>query len=178
MFGFTSAQTFNESIQDRNTSGAPVFGAAPYNELTRGLLTKWPMQSWSQLYVTHMWKYIPGGGLGGLIKNHHSLIMVSRPGYSGKIIPIFYIDLVQGTTKKSVVRVVNAAKKEVHGYTASSTYSPNPIVKSGIEVLAAYDYAVDKMAERYNILTNNCQKFGRIFMTQLGAVHTRNHFHF
>jgi len=171
MVGFTSAQTSNESRQDANTQGDPL-------ALGRKKITDFPLHLWNRLNVTHMWKHNPGGMLGGRIKSHHSLIMVSRPGFSGNPTPVFYIDLVlTPKTGRAWVRVFKASERGIDGYTASTSYSPNPVVKSGNELLAAYDHAVGSMAERYDTLTNNCQKFARIFMTRLGAKHNRHFFH-
>ena len=98
------------------------------------------MHMWNQLYVTHMWKYNPGGMFGGLIKSHHSMVMVSRQGFGGNIIPVFHIDLVHTkNTNRAWVRVFKASQHPINGYSVSSSYSPNPIVKSGNEILAAYD---------------------------------------
>jgi len=136
------------------------------------------MHLWNQLYVTHMWT--GGGGLLAKLglEGHHSLVTVSRQGYSGAIVPVFYIDLIiSANQNRAKIRVVKAADRSLSGYRVSTSYSPNPVVKSGTEVLAAFDYAIDKTAERYNVLTNNCQKFARIFMTQLGAKHKRKLFH-
>jgi hypothetical protein len=172
MIGFTSAQTCNESKQDSNTDGNPL-------ALGRKKITGFPLHLWNQLHVTHMWKYNPGGMFGGLIKSHHSLVKVSRQGFSGNIVPVFYIDLVPSpSTGRAWIRVYKASEKELNGYTQSSSYTPNPIVKNGNELLAAYDHAVNMMAKEYDTLTNNCQKFARIFMTQLGSKHKRNFFHF
>ena len=172
MIGFTSAQTSNESEQDKNTEGDPL-------ALGRRKITAFPMHIWNQLYVTHMWKYNPGGMFGGLIKSHHSMVMVSRQGFGGNIIPVFHIDLVHTkNTNRAWVRVFKASQHPINGYSVSSSYSPNPIVKSGNEILAAYDHAVDMMAKQYDTLTNNCQKFARLFLTQLGAKHHRKLFHF
>ena len=172
MIGFTSAQTSNESEQDKNTEGNALANG-------RSKLTGFPLHAWNQLHITHMWKYNPGGMFGGLIKSHHSLVKVSRQGFSGNLVPVFYIDLVHTSSSMTAwIRVYKASEKELNGYTQSSSYSPNPIVKTGTELLTAYDHAVAMMAKDYDTLTNNCQKFARIFMTQLGSKHRRNFFHF
>lgn len=172
MIGFKSAQTSNESQQDSNTEGKPLAAG-------RRTITKFPLHLWSDLSVTHMWKHNPGGMFGGLIKSHHSMICVSRRGFNGNLLPVFYIDLVlTRQTGRAWVRVKRASQGAPNGYTTSQSYTPNPVVKSGNEILAAYDHAVDMMAEQYDTLTNNCQKFARIFMTQLGARHNRRFVHF
>lgn len=172
MIGFTSAQTSNESKQDEFTDGNTFV-------MGRGKITDFPMQAWNRLYVTHMWKHNEGGALGGLLKSHHSKLVVSRENFRGNTLPVFYIDLVHFKTnkEKAMIRVYKAADHTIAGYTQSTSYSPNPIIKSGNEIVTAFNYTVGMMASRYDVLTNNCQKFGRIFMTQLGAKHQRQLFH-
>ena len=94
---------------------------------------------------------------------HHSHILIrtaaNRPVFN---IGLFYVD-----GEATIV----CRMEERHGYEASNSYSPNPLKVSKAKLKQAFDSAVSECGGRYHIYSNNCQKFARILMTQLGSSH-------
>jgi hypothetical protein len=61
-------------------------------------------------------------------------------------------------------------------YKVSTTYTPNPVPITAQRLLEAFVATRRKCGPDYKLLHNNCQKFARLFMEELGASHSRRLF--
>ena len=59
----------------------------------------------------------------------------------------------------------------------STSYDPNPVVKTGREIKTAIADVARLMKPYYDLFNNNCQTFAREVMGRLGSVHTRDPYH-
>lgn len=94
---------------------------------------------------------------------HHSHIRIR----TARNEPVFNIGLFYVDGEATIM----CRMDERHGYRASDSYAPNPLKVSNAKLKQAYDFAVGECGGKYHIYSNNCQKFARILMTQLGAIH-------
>lgn len=144
-----SAQTPSESSQASSSSGNVDEIAVMLDQLTDG----------ANYRIYHVWKGRP----------HHSHIRLrehdDRPRMN---FGLFNSDGVATLIWKIV---------EQNGYHISASYKANPVVASKAQIVAAYNSAISSCGGKYNLLNNNCQKFARLFMTNLGSVHQRQLFH-
>ncbi|MEN8150293.1 MAG: hypothetical protein ABFS86_10745 [Planctomycetota bacterium] len=124
-----------------------------------------------KLKVHHVWK--PNGKLWGLTTSHHSHIQVN----DGNDKPYFHIGMFNSDGKATVMLRPGKVTSSSYKYKDSTSYKPNPIETTGEDISMAFDFAMEMCAGDYGLLKNNCQKFARIMMTQLGAKHHRSVFH-
>jgi hypothetical protein len=155
--GSKSAQTPSESSQESSSSGAAATEVAGHlNGLGAG-----------NYHVVHIWKPTAPGS-----PAHHSQIQIRTTGD----VPLFHFGLFNDDGKAVIMGGPGAAHSG-SGYTLSTSYKPNPMAVSKAQIEAAYQRALDSCGTKYGLLTNNCQKFGRKFMTALGSSHHRKMFH-
>ncbi len=155
--GSRSAQTPSESSADSSSSGTAATTVA-------GMITGLPAGNYHAL---HVWKpTAPGSPV------HHSHIQIQNT--DGTNVFHFGLFAVNGTAS---VQGGPGAAPSSSGYAASTSYKPNPMVATNVQILAAYTSAIDACGGTYRLLHNNCQKFGRKFMTALGSSHHRKLFH-
>ena len=129
----------------------------------------------TQYEVRHCWKKLPKIG-------HHSHLEM-RAG--NQVVTVGMVNWKNPKTGEfSGIALILIGKKRLISpqstdYYVSISYWPNPLKgKSGKEIKAALSEASKKCSDDYDSLKNNCQKFARIVMTELGARHTPIPFHF
>ncbi|MCD9087846.1 hypothetical protein [Stenotrophomonas sp. SY1] len=162
-FGSRSAQTSNESAQNSDAGG----GGAVENAV-KGYITA-AMNSGNPVQVHHMWRKLSRDG--GFLTPHHSQLFVTN--LNGVI--LFNFGLWSDEDGKVVF--AEEQEKNIRHYTLSDTYSPNPVRVTPGQLMLAFLATKVKCGPDYKQLHNNCQKFGRLFMTELGAKHSRSLFH-
>jgi hypothetical protein len=81
--------------------------------------------------------------------------------------PVLNIGLFNAKGNASIV----GREIERMGYSLSLSYEPNPITISKSGIISAFSRAVSECGGKYGLYSNNCQKFGRTFMTELGVTH-------
>jgi hypothetical protein len=103
---------------------------------------------------------------------HHSQIFVA----TGADVVVLNFGLFSNNGQ--VVFDVDGPELPTNPYHVSTSYRPNPVVNVTKETLLwAYLHTCQQCGPEYKLLHNNCQKFGRILMTNLGASHHRELFH-
>jgi hypothetical protein len=169
--GSTGPQTRNESKQDLNTAG---------NVRVNNPHVNYYMQCFShpfvqnvQYRVCHKWK---ANARILAFTVHHSAIQIDDMGNNC----ICTLEVVNSSTHPgdAMVILTKNPKSAADGYVPSKSYKPNPVVVTGADIANAYTASRDQMALDYDIFANNCQKYARLFMTELGAKHYRRLFHF
>jgi hypothetical protein len=155
--GSRSAQTPNESIQQSrsNRVGGPAHAVAGLDDNT-------------QYRVYHKWRKC--GQVEQRGTPHHSQIFITD--MNGNEVCNFGLFQNNG-----VVVYGDDVDDPMVPYHVSSSYKPNPIVRTGLQIQQAVAATVVQCGPDYDLLYNNCQKFGRLFMTALGAAHSREFFH-
>jgi hypothetical protein len=144
-----SAQTPSESSQSSSSSGTVDELDVRINQLVAG----------TQYQIYHVWKGKP----------HHSHIRLRE--FNGA--PRINFGLFNSDGDATIVcKVV-----EGNGYNVSASYRANPVLATGAQIAAAYTSAINACGGKYSLFGNNCQKFARLFMTNLGSVHRRQLFH-
>lgn len=159
-FGSRSAQTPSESSADSNidTAGRQVAG------LLDAINAK------GRYKVYHKWKKVGGKPKRGM--PHHSQIFVTT---FEDDMPIVNFGLFAVGTQVMIRDV--AGNDPTNPYHVSTSYKPNPVIVRGEQIEDAFNYTSQQCGPKYKLLHNNCQKFGRILMTFLGASHDRELFH-
>lgn len=161
-FGSRSAQTPSESIQESasNTNTTTYMIAGRLDALTPGVNYK----------VYHKWRKVSRVAQKGM--PHHSQIFVA----TGADVVVLNFGLFSNNGQ--VVFDVDGPELPTNPYHVSTSYRPNPVVNVTKETLLwAYLHTCQQCGPEYKLLHNNCQKFGRILMTNLGASHHRELFH-
>jgi hypothetical protein len=159
-FGSRSAQTPSESSADSNTDKA---GRRIAGELD-GINPDDPYK------VYHKWRKTGGKPRRGM--PHHSQIFVTTF-LDNK--PVLNFGLFQDDGQ--VVFLQEDSEDPANPYHVSSSYKPNPVIVRGDQIEDAFNFTCQQCGPKYKLLHNNCQKFGRILMTFLGASHDRELFH-
>lgn len=123
-----------------------------------------------QYEIVHAYKSL--GTFGG----HHSQLFVKMAGAAVYLFNFgLYCD--PGGQVEFICYGVNSSPDSL-GYKVSSTYSPNPVKGvTGIRIFNSFVAVEQLCAVQYDCLENNCQKFARLFMEDLGATHKRSWFH-
>lgn len=124
-----------------------------------------------RIKVYHKWRKV--GSKASKTAPHHSQIWVTTfPDDQ----PIVNFGLFQGDD--GVVEFLqDEDDMPTNPYHVSSSYKPNPVIVRGEQLEDAFNYTSQQCGPKYKLLMNNCQKFGRILMTFLGASHDRELFH-
>lgn len=160
-FGSRSAQTSNESAQNSNAGGGGIDDGV-------GARITALIHSNTPCNLHHMWRKL--GRDAGILSPHHSQLFVTDR-RNGFILFNF------GLWCNDRGQVEFAMDERIQHYTQSKTYSPNPIPVTPQQLMNAFVATRQQCGPEYKLLHNNCQKFGRLFMTNLGAKHTRSLFH-
>ena len=156
--GSKSAQTPSESSQqsESNIRGAIRHGIAGIDQHT-------------QYKVCHKWRKVGSVAKKGM--PHHSQIFI----YNMADNEIRNLGLF--SDENGMVEYGKDVNDPLNPYHVSSSYEPNPCVVTGLEIEQAISSASLECGPNYKLLHNNCQKFARLLMTQLGASHSRELFH-
>ena len=156
--GSRSAQTPSESSQQSNSN---VKGAL--QQTIAGL------DAATQYKVYHKWRKVGNVAKKGM--PHHSQIFICD--VADNAISNF------GLFGDDDGKVVYGDETEDpnNPYHVSTSYKPNPITVYGLQIEQALTRASLKCGPDYKLLHNNCQKFARLFMIELGASHSRELFH-
>ncbi len=168
MFGFgsRSAQTPNELAQNLTRGNGPVnvMHRQIRQDISNGSETLagkiWGLSPHMNYQVVHISK---SNGL-----THHSQIEIRDAG--GNRLFDFGLFVAGGNA-------VIVHDDGPGGYQDSTTYKPNPVTVTQYDIYKAYLAAIDACGGKYGLLHNNCQKFARLFMTELGVKHYRKFFH-
>ncbi|HEY2022136.1 hypothetical protein [Paraburkholderia sp.] len=162
MFGLgsRSAQTPSESSQNSDAGG----GLFP-SEIAGSIQAL--VNDGISCNVHHMWRKVSAGAI-----PHHSQIFVSNRA-NGILVLNFGLWMGENGT----VEFATDEDKNVRWYTQSDTYSPNPVAVMPRQLQKAFLSTRLMCGPDYKLLHNNCQKFARLFMTELGASHNRSLFH-
>ena len=165
----------------RKSSDAPALSESSQNRVTKTTIEGVKVEGYNRLHqlrylypknkcsVYHIWK---SNAPGKLINTHHSHIRIELHGFYCHL-GLFAVD--RGDAMVIVsdnIEHINPVK-----YKTSTSYKPNPLLVNGEEIYSAFRETLKSIAEEYGLLLNNCQKFGRIFMTNLGSEHNRKYFH-
>lgn len=139
-----------------------------------------------QYQVYHKWKKVWGRdspNIKYIPSPHHSQIFIFEAGDT----PAWDNTLVSfgvGRLRKNIperhgtaVLVSEWDLNRHNKYQVSDSYEPNPIVVEGKKIQISFWKTVAMCGSRYYFLTNNCQKFARLFMQLCGAQHKRHFFH-
>lgn len=159
--GSKSAQTPSESSQqspsNTDKTGRDVAG------MLAGL------DDGTNYKVYHKWRKVGSVAQRGM--PHHSQIFVTDVN-DADILNFGLFGTEDGT-------VVFASDDEnaANPYHTSTSYRPNPVTATGQAIEQAFIRASRKCGPEYKLLHNNCQKFARLLMTELGASHDRELFH-
>ncbi|MHB1736473.1 MAG: hypothetical protein ACYCQM_07880 [Acidithiobacillus sp.] len=159
--GSKSAQTPIESRQDSRGGGASAECEV------KGKIESLIQTGKTNIKVYHKWR-----GIALYHQVHHSQIFVKDSNDKDLLNFGLWSD-----DNGNVVFVPDDSES-ARWYKISNTYSPNPVIlPSGVMLMTAFLNTVAKCGPNYAQLDNNCQKFGRLFMTELGASHKRSLFH-
>ncbi|WP_172319071.1 hypothetical protein [Paraburkholderia solitsugae] len=163
MFGIgsKSAQTPSESSQNSDAGGGGLDTSGIAGHIQALVNANMPCN------VHHMWRKVAAGAI-----THHSQIFVSNRG-NGFLVLNFGLWMGDNDT----VEFATDEAKNIKWYTQSDTYRPNPVSVTALALQQAFLNTRQKCGPDYKLLHNNCQKFARLFMTELGASHNRSLFH-
>lgn len=168
IFGSRS-NTPNESIQESNSNTA---GGYTGHGMTTGRIDSAIvaeiskiLKAGGQIKVVHRYRHFTKDP--GLLDNHHSQIFIKNA--SGG--DLFNFGLWSGDGDK-----VYFSDDSPKYYKDSTTYDPNPVTVTPQVFLNAFLAVRRKCGPDYKLLHNNCQKFARLLMEELGSTHKRRFF--
>lgn len=124
------------------------------------------LRAGTQVSISHRFRHFTANP--GLTDVHHSQIFVENAG--GDVLFNF------GLWTDDSGKILFGQDDRPEYYKTSSTYTPNPVNVSPQKFLEAFVATRRKCGPDYKLLHNNCQKFARLFMTELGATHSRKLF--
>ncbi|MGS4945247.1 hypothetical protein ACVDG3_07190 [Meridianimarinicoccus sp. RP-17] len=162
ILGSRSAQTPSESSQESRSNRG---GGGDDTEVAGKLAA---LDDATNYTITHRWRKVGSVDVKGA--PHHSQVFLQNAG--GDL--MFSFGLFADEDGK-VVLIEHFEPLE--RYHLSTSYKPNPVQKSGLEIKQAFAAAKQKCGPDYKLLHNNCQKFARIFMQTIGSKHHRHLFH-
>lgn len=160
-FGSKSAQTPSESSQ-QSTSNTDTAGAHVGGKLNA-------LDATTQYKVVHKWRKVGSVAQRGM--PHHSQVFVTT------LTDVEVLNFGLFGDQNGQVVFVDDTDDPVNPYHESSSYRPNPVTATGQVIEQAYIAVRRKCGPDYKLLHNNCQKFARLLMTELGASHHRELFH-
>ncbi|MEC5386834.1 hypothetical protein VVD49_13950 [Uliginosibacterium sp. H3] len=164
------SNTPNESIQQSNSNTVKGYsgeGRATGNidsEIVAEISKL--LKAGASVKIRHKYRHFTARP--GLTDVHHSQIFVENTG--GDV--LFNFGLWTDDTSK----IMFEQDIQVKYYKDSTTYAPNPVTVTPQKFLEAFLATRRKCGPDYKLLHNNCQKFARLFMEELGAKHTRRKF--
>ena len=163
MFGIgsRSAQTPSESSQNSDDGGGGLDTSGIAGRI-QALVNAGTLCN-----VHHMWRKVTAGAI-----THHSQIFISNRA-NGFLVLNFGLWMGANGT----VEFARDEDRKIRWYTQSDTYSPNPVPVTPLQLQQAFINTQQMCGPEYKLLHNNCQKFARLFMTQIGASHNRSLFH-
>lgn len=163
------SRTPNESIQEShsNTAAGASGNGLKTGAIDTGLVTEITklLRAGTQVRVSHRYRHFTANP--GLTDGHHSQLFVED--MAGEVLFNFGLWSDDG-------KVVFGSDASEQYYKVSTTYTPNPVPVTPQKLLEAFLATRRKAGPDYKLLHNNCQKFGRLFMEELGATHSRKWF--
>lgn len=169
IFGSRS-NTPNESIQQSNSNTAAGYTGqgARTGSIDQDLVAEITrvMRSGGNIKIVHCYRHFTANP--GLLSSHHSQLFVMDA--ADEILFNF------GLWTNDDGKVVFGMDERFEFYKPSSSYSPNPVVVSTTTFLTAFLATRRKCGPDYKLLHNNCQKFARLLMEELGSTHKRRFF--
>lgn len=155
-----SAQTPSESSQQSKSNRSKADTGGRINGLDPAATYK----------VHHFWRKVGSVAKRGM--PHHSQIFVATD--TGEWILSFGLF---GDDDGQVVFDSEWDDNPTNPYVLSSSYTPNPVTVTGAVLEQAFINCTRMCGPEYKLLHNNCQKFARLVMIELGAGHNRHLFH-
>jgi hypothetical protein len=132
--------------------------------------------------VVHMWKKAEfRQNRRSYFAFHHTHIFICLHGKAlmdfGAGVPIFYGTAAGVGPDNTPGRRSWDNEVDKNPYRISESYHPNPVIVPGKNIQKHFYATVGMCAANYDLLTNNCHSFARIFMLKCGAKHYRHAFH-
>lgn len=165
------SRTPNESIQQSHSNTAAGYSGegrttGQIDSEVVAEISKLLKAKEQQFRISHRFRHFTANP--GLLSAHHSQIFIQNMG--GDILFNF------GLWMNDSGKVVFGQDERQDFYKESTTYKPNPVTVTPQRFLEAFLATRRKCGPDYKLLHNNCQKFGRLFMEELGAKHSRRLF--
>lgn len=165
----SQSNTPNESIQQsKSNTGAGFSGQGRVTgPIDSGIVAEISklLKAGRQVKIRHRYRHFKKNA--GKTDVHHSQIFVEDMAGNG----LFNFGLWSDDGK-----VVFDQDERTDVYKDSTTYTPNPVAVTPQVFLAAFLATRRNCGPEYKLLHNNCQKFGRLLMEELGAKHSRRFF--
>ncbi|MBK8101099.1 MAG: hypothetical protein IPK26_28780 [Planctomycetes bacterium] len=155
-----SAQTPSESSQQSKSNRDPNGIGGQINGLDPA----------ANYLVYHGWRKVGSVAKRGM--PHHSQLFVQTEG--GDWVLSFGLF---GNDDGEIVIESEWDDNAANPYVWSKSYKPNPVTVTGAALEQAYIKVTRMCGPEYKLLHNNCQKFARLMMIELGAGHDRHLFH-